>query len=663
MTVKIDPFTQEIVHEALISVVAEMRVTLLRTSFSSIIYEGQDFSCALADRHGRLAVQSREDFPAHVGPLNVQVPLALRKYAGNLHPGDVIISNDPYGSGTHLNDVAVICPIFSGDELLMLACSRVHWGDVGGMTPGSVSGQTRDIFQEGVRIPILKLYERGKPNEAVHDLLFSNVRQPADREGDLKSQLAAAKAGNDRVLRLVERVGFELLATCVERLLDTAEDRMRRQIAELPNGTYLYKDYLDSDGQSSEKLPICVKIEIKDRSIEVDFEGSAPQRTGPTNASLAVTSTAVFVAMKALLDPGGHINEGAFRPFTIKVPSGSLLDAAYPAPMGGFVEVLRRVESALMGAMSRCIPDRLAGDTKGCANHLYISHLGDRGVRSIHYEYPAGGSGAFLGGDGSNTVREWDTGDFSSIHSTEIVELEHPCRVEECSLRTDSGGAGKWRGGLGMKRVIEVLGEQGRLSVLSDRNVIPPFGLGGGEPGLPNAYFVVREGKPIEITAIPGKVTGFPLRAGDRVVALSAGGGGFGDPKERRRDAVLRDFDAGYISQEAAASAYGTPIVMSGTTPKGSRGAEATGRCRIVPTGVVGGLECFAVNAQTAKAMGLRDGAVVEILEEIGAPLRGLLAIDEALPPEVIGVSVLAARVLGCRNDARLRLRDIGMLV
>src|SRR6185295_14784471 len=173
----IDPFTQEVIHEAMISVVAEMRVTLLRTAFSSVIYEGQDFSCALADRFGRIVCQSREDFPGHVGPLNMQVPLVVAKYADQLYPGDVVITNDPFTAGTHLNDVALICPIFSRGKLLMFACSRAHWGDIGGMTPGSVSGQSNDIFQEGVRIPILKLHERGRPNQAVYDLLFSNVRQ------------------------------------------------------------------------------------------------------------------------------------------------------------------------------------------------------------------------------------------------------------------------------------------------------------------------------------------------------------------------------------------------------------------------------------------------------------------------------------------------------
>jgi N-methylhydantoinase B len=657
---KINPFTQEVIHEALISVVAEMRVTLLRTSFSSIIYEGQDFSCALADRNGRLAIQSKEDFPAHVGPLNIQVPQAIAKYAGQIHAGDIIIANDPFGSGTHLNDVALISPIFWRKKLVMFACSRVHWGDIGGMTPGSVSGQTRDIFQEGVRIPILKLYDRGRRNQEVQDLLFSNVRQPQDRQGDLMSQIAAARSGTERVMGLLDRFGYQTVIKCIDLILDSSENRTRKQIARLKKGTYYYKDYLDSDGHSDAPIPICVKVSVKSRSIEVDFDGSAPQRPGPTNASLAVTSTAVFVAMKALLDPAGHINQGAFRPFLVKVPEGSLLDASYPAPMGGFVEVLRRIESALMGAMSQCIPDEVAGDTKGCANHLYISHLTGNAVRSIHYEYPAGGNGAFLGGDGANTVREWDTGDFSSIHSVEIVELEHPCRVEECSLRTDSGGAGQWRGGLGLRRVIRILGEQGRLSVLSDRNVIPPFGVNGGLSGFPNEFIVVRDGQPIAISTLPGKVSGFPLQTDDRVVSLSAGGGGFGDPYARTVAAVRKDLETGYVSEHAAATVYG--VCSGARTRDRGKGPSmlAPGRCVILPDVSLTGLECVAMSSETANDMLLEDRLVVELPCERGAPLRGMIRIDDALPAGTIGISHLAAQILRCKENSPLRVRRLG---
>jgi N-methylhydantoinase B len=657
--VNIDPFTQEVIHEALIAVVAEMRVTLLRTAFSSVIYEGQDFSCALADRHGRLACQSREDFPAHVGPLNMQVPQAIAKYAGKIYPGDVILANDPFTSGTHLNDVALISPIFWRNRLVMFACSRAHWGDVGGMTPGSVSGQTRDIFQEGVRIPILKIHERGKPNAAVYDLLFGNVRQPRDRRGDLMSQLAAAKCGSERVLGLIDKFGHDTIVGCIDALLERSERRMRQQIAKLPKGTYRFKDYLDSDGQSGEPIPICVKVEVKGRSVEVDFAGSAPQRPGPTNASLAVTSTAVFVAMKALLDPQGHINEGAFRPFKVTVPAGSLLNASYPAPMGGFVEVLRRVESALMGAMSRCISEQMSGDTKGCGNHVNISHIAGNAIHSIHYEYPAGGTGAFRGGDGSNAVREWDAGDFSSIHSAEIVEEEHPCLVEECTLEPDSGGAGQWRGGLGLRRVVRVLGAEGSLSVLSDRNVIPPYGVNGGLPGYPNSFTVERDGRTIATSGIPGKVSGFPLRRGDRVVSRSAGGGGYGDPRHRAREAIERDLRAGYVTPRAARELYGVDAIEGAPASVNGVARSVTGRGVVSQDAAEVDIEQIAVSAATARELGLAARALVELPGVKGAPLRAVVAIDDGLPSGVIGISSLAATILEHTDGAPLTVRRL----
>jgi N-methylhydantoinase B len=255
-----DPITLEVFHEALVSTVAEMRVTVLRTAFSSIIYEGQDFSCALMDAQGRLVVQSREDNPAHVGPLNIQVPAALRQFEGDLHPGDVIIANDPFMAGTHLNDVAVMLPFFVDGKLLLVACTRAHWGDIGGMTPGSISGRTTEIFQEGVRIPIIKIYDRGKPNQALIDLLFANVRQPDDRKGDFMAQLATARTAEERLGPIVQRFGAPAVEAGMRQILDRTEVRMRRQIRTLPPGEYIFEDYLDSDGNSPEPVRLRVKV-------------------------------------------------------------------------------------------------------------------------------------------------------------------------------------------------------------------------------------------------------------------------------------------------------------------------------------------------------------------------------------------------------------------
>jgi N-methylhydantoinase B len=368
----------------------------------------------------------------------------------------------------------------------------------------------------------------------------------------------------------------------------------------------------------------------------------------------------VFVAMKALLDPQGPINEGAFRPFRVIVPPGSLLDAAYPAPMGGFVEVLRRVEAALLGAMSRCVADQVAGDTKGCGNHVNISHCADNGVSSIHYEYPAGGTGGFHGGDGSNAVREWDAGDFSSIHSAEIVEAEHPCLVEECTLEADSGGAGQWRGGLGLRRTIRVLGKEGSLSVLSDRVVIPPYGVNGGLPGHGNAFTVVRDGLTLPISAVPGKVSGFPLQRDDRVVSRSAGGGGFGDPALRSVDAIRRDVAAGYVTAAAALHVYGVDLAAA-DAPARINGATALGTWQGLVRDEIrtAGIERVTMSAATAQALAVEPETLVELPGGTGAPLRAVVAIDDDMPVGAVGISALAATILQHRNGAPLHVRAL----
>lgn len=663
-----DPITLEVFHEALVSTVAEMRVTVLRSAFSSIIYEGQDFSCALMDAKGRLVVQSREDNPSHVGPLNIQVPAALRQFAGDLHPGDVIIANDPFNAGTHLNDVAVMVPFFAGDRLLLVSCTRAHWGDIGGMTPGSISGRTTEIFQEGVRIPIVKIYDRGKPNQALIDVLFANVRQPGDRRGDFMSQLATARTAEERLRPIVDRFGVDAVEAGIRQILDRTETRMRRQIGKLAKGRYLFEDYLDSDGNAPDPVRIRVSVSVCDDGVEVDLTGSSEQRGGPINASLAVTSTAVFVTLKALLDPMGHINEGAFRPIRVIAPPGTVVNARYPAPMGGFMELFRRVAGTVIGALSRSATGRIAGDTKGCANHLYIACLGEHGVRSIHYEYPAGGTGGFLEADGSNAVREWDAGDFSSIQSAELVEHEHPCIVERTELRQDSGGAGWHRGGLGLRREIRLNGEHGVLSVLSDRNLFSPYGVEGGYAGAPNRFVVLRNGESLPLSPNPGKVTGFALNAGDHVVVLTAGGGGYGDPLERMPDQVLRDVRAGYVSGTAAHDVYG--VVISGEDIDAAGTAKLREELKsrrsllsAVPwtPGSKGSspTQHFGAAAATLERYSAKDGDFVEIGTSAGAPVRGRICLAAQLPPDVIGAEAPTLNMLAVKPGDAVWIRPV----
>lgn len=667
VTSVMDPVTLEVFHEALVSTVAEMRVTVLRSAFSSIIYEGQDFSCALMDARGRLVVQSREDNPSHVGPLNIQVPAALKQFEGDLHPGDVIIANDPFNAGTHLNDVAVMVPFFVGERLLLVSCTRAHWGDIGGMTPGSISGRTTEIFQEGVRIPIVKIYDRGKPNQALIDVLFANVRQPGDRRGDFMSQLATARTAEERLRPIVERYGADAVVAGIGQILDRTEARMRRQIANLAKGRYVFEDYLDSDGNAPDPVRIHVAVTVGDGTVEVNFTGSSDQRGGPINASLAVTSTAVFVTLKALLDPMGHINEGAFRPIKVIGPHGSVVYARYPAPMGGFMELFRRVSGTVIGALSRSATGRIAGDTKGCANHLYIGCLGKEGVTSIHYEYPAGGTGGFLEADGSNAVREWDAGDFSSIQSAELVEHQHPCIVERCELRQDSGGPGRHRGGLGLRRDFLLTGDRGVLSVLSDRNLFAPYGVEGGGAGASNRFVVLRDGQSLALSPTPGKVTGFPLEAGDRVVALTAGGGGYGDPLERAPEEVLRDLRAGYVSADCARAAYGVVLAGDGSLDSAATAglrAEFRSQRRTLAAvaweplgGAAAPTQRFAVGRATLARCNAAEGDFVEIGTGAGAPVRGRLCVSEPLASDVIGLEAATLAMLALEPGGAVWMR------
>jgi N-methylhydantoinase B len=666
----LDPVTLEVFHETLVSTVAEMRVTVLRTAFSSIIYEGQDFSCALTDAQGRLVALSREDTPLHVGPLNLQVPEAVKKFKGQLNPGDILLANDPFTSGTHLNDVLMMAPFFVDGRVLMISCIRAHWGDIGGMTPGSISGRSTEIFQEGVRIPIVKVYEQGQPNQAMIELLLANVRQPRDRRGDFFAQLATTRTAEERLTNIVRRFGADRVARGIEQVLTRTENRMRAQIATLPTDDFGFEDYMDSDGNDPDPVRIRVRVAVGDGDLRVDFTGSSSQRSGPVNASLAVASTSVFVTLKALLDPTGHINAGAFRPVSITAPPGTVVNAIYPAPMGGFTEVYRRVSGALIGALSRCAPSRIAGDTKGTANHVYIGFVDNRGVRSIFYEYPAGGTGGFLEHDGSNAVREWDTGDFNSIQSTELVEHEHPCIVERCELRCDSAGPGTHRGGLGMRRVIRVENALGLFSALSERNVFTPYGVAGGAAAKGNRFYVEREGEILEPSPIPGKATGFALQSGDRVVFLTAGGGGYGDPLQRDPSLVAEDVAAGLVSHDAAREQYGVVLRLDQSVD-----VDATDLFRLE---LKGRRQAFTVRTWTAEAaevtqsfflhpaarerLKICDGALVEVSNGQGAPIRGRLHTSADVPDGALALAPASLTMLGVAHGDNVRIEKIAPL-
>ncbi len=663
----LDPILFEIIQEALISVVREMRANFMRTAYSPVIYEGRDFSCVIVDASGQLVAQA-EDNPSHVFPIPWSVEAMLARYGADIQPGDIFVHNDPYTGGTHLNDVALIFPVFHGSRMALFPVIRAHWGDVGGMTPGSLSGSATEVFQEGIRLPVIKAFDKGHPNEAFLEVLFSNMRIPFERRGDLDGMIGTCRVAEERLRSLIAKHGLDQVAHYVHQALSLSEKRMQRAIAQVRDGEYDYEAYLDCSGDSLEPIVVRVKLTIRGASLTVDFQGSSRQRPGPLNAGPAVAPSGAFIILKSYLDPQGPINHGAFRPIRFVNPPGTVVNAEYPFACGGFSEIRRCAESAVAGALGIALPDRITGDIKGTANHVTISGTPPGSGRTfIFYEYPAGGTGAFAGGDGNNTVRAYTEGDFSSIQSIESVEQTYPLRIRCCELRRDSGGDGRNRGGLGMRREVEILAEDATLSILSDKNIIPPFGVFGGYWGAPNRFIVRRHGARLLPGEIPGKVARFPLHKGDIVVMASSGGGGYGDPLERDWQKVSADVTDGLLSREHARERYGL-IWQDGTVDlrqsKMLREQLQARRIRLMICRWDGGEHegsrriCF-IGVQTSARLGLAPGQLIELVNPKGAPLRAWIRTSDAAAENRIHLGAGSLKLLGAAENDTIEIRAI----
>jgi N-methylhydantoinase B len=629
-----DAITLEVVREALSSIVREMRVTLVRTAYSSILYEGEDFSCVLMDGDANIVAMSKgQDHPLHIVPIGWSMKAVRERFGDDIHPGDIFLHNDPYTGGTHLNDVAMIYPLFVDGTLFMFPVVRAHWGDVGGMSPGSLSGRVTEIYQEGVRIPPIRVVDRGRPNEAALELIFGNVRGPDEREGDYRAMIGTCRKAAERVEGLVQRYGGATLRACIAELLDRAEARLRRRIAELPAGEYRYEAYLEGGRDRFEPLRVCARVVIAGGTITVDLAGTSPQTAGPTNVGPAMAPTGAFTILKAFLDPGGDINSGAFRPMSVLAPEGTIVNARRPAPCGGMVEVKYAVESAVMGALALAIHGKVTGDIKGGGNHCYVG-----GRDFILYEYPAGGTGGFDGGDGSNTVRAFTESDMTTLQPVEALEQKYPVRVERTALRVDSSGHGRWRGGLGLTREVRLLAPEAQLSVLAERSLLPPYGVCGGAAGAPNRFWVRRNGVPVEPSPLPGKVSAFPLEAGDVVVMESSGGGGYGDPLERDVALVLGDLAEGVVTPRTAGDVYGV-VIRDGRVDDDAtahRRRELRAARPAVALAVTQDLDerrtrAIVIDRATAARLDIGPDDVVELLNPTGAPVRVWVA---ALGPD-----------------------------
>jgi N-methylhydantoinase B len=620
-----DVATSAVIRESLNSIVREMRRAMVQSSYSSIIYEGYDFSCVLIDGEGRLIAESGEDHPFHIIPVAGAVQGA-RAIHGAIGPDEILLHNDPYTGGTHLNDVAVIWPVHADGAPIFHVVIRSHWGDIGGMTPGSLNGAATDILQEGLRLNYLKLGKDGR-SELLR-LIFDNVRATAEAAADFRAVLGICRVAERRLRDLVAKYGLPTVQAATEDILDASERRMRAAIRTLPPGTYRHVGYLDGNAATPHPLAVHVALTIGDGTLTADFTGSSPQVAAPLNAGPAIAPTSVMTVVKSFLDPRGPITSGTLRAISVITPPGTIVNATAPAPCGGLNEVRFGCDAALMGALGNAIPDRMTGDVRGTSNHTYI---GDRSF--IFYEYPSGGTGAWAAHDGNVAVRAFNEGENVSIQSAEIVERVFPLRVLRQEIRADSGGPGTRRGGCGLVREVEVLTAEARLSVLSDRNIIPPAGVNGGASGAPNRFRVRRAGALIQPSAFPGKIANFPLRHGDVVVMESSGGGGFGDPTRRAPSDLAADLADGYVT-DAGRPAYD----VAAPTVRLAAADLAPTKCRL--------------SATLAASLAIAAGDLIELVQASGPATR--LWVDR-IDTGLDHATVLVADAAAAGGDRRIR--------
>lgn len=551
------PIQMELMKNAIGSVVDEMVLTVCRVAYSAIMKDTMDLSSAFCDRRGRMIAQGLS-LPLHLGSVPDAMAAVIGKYGDTLSPGDVVIFNDPYLGGLHLPDILVFKPIFVGDALLGYAVVVAHHNDVGGRVPGSSAADSTEIFQEGLRIPLVKLYDRGVLNETLIDLIRINVRTPNIVVGDLQAQVAACRTCEAGMLKLVERFGREELERWFDQLLDYSEREARRAISAIPDGTYGFVDFLDDDGIAiGEPLKICVTVTVADDALHVDFAGTAAQARGAINSTLSFTKSAVYFVVRALMDTDVPNNAGFFRPITVTAPAGTIANLTSPAACAARGATGLRIIDATIGALSRALPHRVRAAGEGGSTSYSFGGYDQAGRFFLFREAILGAWGGAYQRDGVDAVAN----PAINVRNTpvEIVETQAPLVVEGYGLVPDSGGPGKWRGGMSVERRIRFLGDHAVLQLRSDRRACRPFGLTGGHPGASSDN---RLGSGASWRQLPTKFTQ-PIKHGDVFVHRTAGAGGYGDPFDRDPALVLDDVIDGKVSPEGAARDYGVAVSMS----------------------------------------------------------------------------------------------------
>jgi len=554
--VSADPITTEIIRNAFVSCAQDMNATLIRSSYTSIIYEGKDCSVAILDEHGDVLGQSL-GLPLFLGNLEICVKLAAEMFGWEaFRPGDVFYMNDSYMTGTHLNDATIFGPVYWEGKLVGFSATRAHWLDVGGKDAGGPM-DSHEIYQEGMRWAPTRIYDRGEPREDIIDLLRRNGRFGYSLVGDMNAQVAACRTGEARFQAILDRFGYETYVAAREEIYRQSEQLEREAVAALPDGTYQASGFLDDDGLGHGPIPVALRIDVAGDQMSIDLEGSSPQMDGPVNCGFAQTISACRVAFKLLINPERPVDGGTFHTLEVKAPPRSVFDAQEPAACQWYFSPLGLLIDLVVKALAPVLPDKVAAAHFGDSMVLFLAGKDPRrdGQGFLYVMPHAGGWGGFEGGDGQDGLINNVNGGFKD-YPVEVFEVKFPAFIRRYEFRPDSGGPGRFRGGCGLLRRFEVEPDS-FLYLWLERSVTPGWGLFGGADAV-GPDVIINPGAPDELRML--KVNAHPLAAGSVVDLLTGGGGGFGAPLERDPERVRADVLDGYVSREAAERDYGVVL-------------------------------------------------------------------------------------------------------
>lgn len=555
---KIDVLQRELIKNSLTSVVDEMAYTIIQTARSEIVKDVMDFSTACCDARGRVIEQGKT-IPLHLGAVPEAMSAVMERYGAEVVDGDVYILNDPYEGGMHLPDVFIIKPIFHQGDLLAWTVAVAHQTDMGGRVPGSNASDSTEIYQEGLRIPPLKLYDAGRPNETLRRLLTKNVRVPGRVLGDWAAQVAACSIGGRGLRELAETYGIDELGEYFDDLLDYSERVVRAEIESWPDGSYEFTDYLDGDGFTTEPIPIVIKLTVAGGHLVADYTGSSPQVRGAINATLSFTKSCTYLSIRNVMREDIPNNEGFMRAVEVIVPPGTITNVSHPGAVAARAQTGYRMVDTMFGVLAQIVPGRVPAAGEGGNTVVCLSGRRDDGSPSIVVDMLNGPRGATRHFDGSSSL----THPSQNMSNTpvEILEAQHPVRVERYAIVPDTAGAGEHRGGCSLEREYTVLySDGGLLQLRADRSINRPWGLDGGRPG---SLSINQIADADHVEDLPNKVT-MGVRRGQRVRHVMASGAGYGDPFRRDPNEVLDDVLDGYITKEHAQDEYG--VVISSTT-------------------------------------------------------------------------------------------------